>query len=104
MMHKQLTTSKINGKKILFITALILGVLSIPLIAMQFTNQVDWSPFDFIAMAVLLGGTAFLINLTLKKVKSLKNRLIICGAVLILAALFYVELAVGILGTPFAGS
>jgi hypothetical protein len=104
MMQEQLNTNKINGKKIVFITALILGILSIPLIAMQFTNQVDWNPFDFIIMAMLLGSTAFLIDLTLRKFKGLKNRLMICGAVFILAVLFYIELAVGILGTPFAGS
>jgi hypothetical protein len=33
-------------------------ILMIPLVAMHFTAEVDWSPFDFIAMGILLLGTA----------------------------------------------
>jgi hypothetical protein len=70
---------------------------------MQFTNEVNWGIFDFIAMGILLLITGLLCELVLRKVKSVKNRIIICGVVLVLFILVWAELAVGILGTPFAG-
>jgi hypothetical protein len=79
-------------------------LLLIPLVAMQFTNEVNWSAFDFVVMGVLLLGTGLTCELVLRKVKSLKNRLIICAVILIAFFLVWAELAVGIFGTPFAGS
>ena len=79
-------------------------LLLIPLVAMQFTNEVNWSAFDFVVMGLLLLGTGLTCELVLRKVKSLKNRLIICAVILIAFFLVWAELAVGIFGTPFAGS
>ncbi len=83
----------------------VVGVLLlIPLVAMQFTNEVDWDVRDFIIMGVLLLGTGLLLELVLRKVKSLKNKILIGGAILLGFFLIWAELAVGIFGTPFAGS
>ncbi len=79
-------------------------LLSIPLIAMQFTQEVNWTLFDFLIAAILLFGTGITIELVLRKIKPLKTRLLICAIVLALLALIWIELAVGILGTPFAGN
>jgi len=87
---------------LLLITGCIL--LSIPLIAMQFTEEVNWNLRDFAIMGVLLFGSGILIELILRKVKDLKFRFIIGGAVLLISFLIWAELAVGIFGTPFAGS
>lgn len=82
-----------------------LGILLlIPLIAMQFTNEVDWDIFDFVIMGVLLSGTGFLCELVLRRVKDTLNRIIICGVVLFVFFLIWAELAVGVFGSPFAGS
>ncbi len=88
--------------KILLVFALLL--LSVPLIAMQFTDEVNWSLRDFSIMGVLLFGTGILIELILRKVRNLKFRFIIGGTILLIAFLIWAELAVGIFGTPFAGS
>lgn len=79
------------------------ALLLIPFIAMQFSSEVDWSPFDFAVMGVLLFVTALLCELVLRKVRSLQKRLMVCGAVLLLFFLVWAELAVGIFGTPLAG-
>jgi hypothetical protein len=79
-------------------------ILSIPLIAMQFTNEVDWKLFDFIVMGILLLGTGLLCEFAIRKVKRINQRIFICGAVLLAFFLIWAELAVGIFGTPFAGS
>ena len=38
-------------------------ILLLPLVAMQFSEEVDWGVFDFGFAAVLLGGTGFLLEL-----------------------------------------
>ncbi|APU67266.1 MAG: hypothetical protein VX712_08000 [Bacteroidota bacterium] len=80
------------------------GILLIPLIAMQFTSEVDWKSSDFVIMGILLFGTALIIELALRKFSSTKSRIIACGIILFALFLIWAELAVGIFGTPFAGS
>ena len=79
-------------------------ILLIPLIAMQLTNEVNWSLFDFIIMGAMLTITGLLGKIIFKKVKKYKHRvaLYVVGAIIFL--LIWAELAVGIFGTPFAGS
>jgi len=79
-------------------------ILLIPLTAMQFTSEVDWSLFDFVIMGGLLLGTGILSELVLRNVKSLKSRIILIAVFLVALFLIWAELAVGIFGTPFAGS
>jgi hypothetical protein len=69
-----------------------------------FVEGWNWSPFDFIIAAVLLFGTAFFINLVIKSKKTLVSKLIVCFTILLVLALVWIELAVGIFGSPFAGS
>ncbi|UII35070.1 hypothetical protein LVD17_02750 [Fulvivirga ulvae] len=89
------------------LTGIILAVailLLIPFIAMQFSNEVDWSAFDFIIAGVLLLSTGLACELVMRKVHKTTHRLIICAAILLALFLIWAELAVGIFGTPFAGS
>ena len=79
-------------------------LLLIPLIAMQFSNEVKWSLTDFVAAGILLLGTGLSCELVLRNVKKLGYRIVICGAILLVFLLIWMELAVGIFGTPFAGS
>lgn len=79
-------------------------ILSIPLIAMQFTKEVNWTISDFLVMGILLFTTVFTIDFVLKKFKTLKSRLILIVGIVVLLALVLAELAVGIFGSPLAGS
>jgi hypothetical protein len=49
-------------------------VLLVPLVAMQFTEEVNWSLFDFAFAAALLGGTGFLFELAVRKPSSIAYR------------------------------
>jgi len=93
-----------KNKRLLIILATVVILLLIPLVAMQFTNEVDWNIFDFTIMGILLLGTGLLIELVLRNVKDGINRILISVIVLLVFFLIWAELAVGIFGTPFAGS
>lgn len=80
------------------------GILLLPLIGMQVSRDVNWSGFDFIIASVLLFGTGLAIETVLRKVKTTRYRIIVVGGLLFLLFLVWAELAVGIFGTPFAGS
>ena len=93
-----------KNKRFIILLAIVAALLLIPFIAMQFTDEVAWTSFDFIVMGVLLFGTGLLCELSVRKIKSNKHRILICGAILLVFLLIWAELAVGIFGTPFAGS
>jgi uncharacterized membrane protein YadS len=93
-----------QNKRLIGILLTVVLILLIPLIAMQFTSEVDWSPFDFLVMGVLLLGTGLTCELVLRRVKKTGYRVAIIAGILVALVLIWMELAVGIFGTPFAGS
>jgi len=94
----------INNKRLFIILSIIATLLIIPLIAMQFTDEVNWTLSDFVVAGTLLLGAGLLFDFVIRKVKRRKFRLFIILAILILLLLIWAELAVGIFGTPIAGS
>jgi ABC-type cobalt transport system substrate-binding protein len=93
-----------QNKRLAGIVLTVAILLLIPFIAMQFTNEVNWSVSDFMVAGVLLLGTGLLCELVMRKVKNIKTRLAICGVILLALLIIWIELAVGIFGSPFAGS
>ena len=91
-------------KKISRILKIVGLLLLVPLLAMQFTDEVNWAIGDFGVAAVLLTGVGILIELALKMIKSRSYQTIAILAIVTLFLLFWAELAVGILGLPFGGS
>jgi len=91
-------------RSIFYIAFAVAFLLLIPLIAMQFTEEVDWEIGDFVVMGTLLCGTGLGINLATAKIRKPLYRIIACAAILMALFLIWAELAVGIFGTPFAGS
>jgi hypothetical protein len=71
---------------------------------MQFTNEVNWTLFDFITAGILLFLTGFSFEFILRKVKLTKYKIAFVVILIALFLIIWTELAVGILGTPFAGS
>jgi hypothetical protein len=92
-----------KNKRLIGILTAISLILLIPLIAMQFSDEVVWTPADFIIMGFLLLGTGLLCELVIRKVSKTYWRIAFCLALLIMFFLIWAELAVGIFGTPFAG-
>jgi uncharacterized protein YacL len=94
-----------SGKlRIIIILSVIASILAIPLIAMQFTNEVKWNLRDFAVAGILLMSTGLAIELVIRNLKTGILRTVILVAILLALFLIWAELAVGIFGTPFAGS
>lgn len=88
-------------------TTIILSIASLllllPLVAMQFTEEVDWNAFDFVIAAILLYGTGIAIDFALEKLKGKTSKILIPVLLFLILLLVWAELGVGIFGTPFAG-
>jgi hypothetical protein len=90
-----------NKKWVVFSPLLL---LLLPLIGMFFSNEINWSFFDFIIMGILILSLSFSIKQVLKTTKNINYRILIIAVILILFLLIWAELAVGVFDTPFAGS
>ena len=88
------------SKRILYPLLLLL----IPLIGMTITDEINWSPFDFIIMGFLLTFLGIGINFVINRTKNFKNRILYIGILVLIFLLIWAELSVGIFGTPFAGN
>jgi len=91
-------------KRLVIIPSVVAIPLLVPLIVMQFTNEVSWTLFDFIVAAFLLFIAAMAVGLIIRKVKDKTYRIIFSAVVFALFLLIWAEIAVGIFGTPFAGT
>ena len=75
----------------------------IPLLAMQFTEDVNWSIYDFVVMGFLLLFFSLGIDLTMKKVKNQNVKILYVVLTILIFLLIWAELAVGIFDSQFAG-
>ena len=91
-------------KRLIIILLISLFLLLIPLIAMQFTDEVNWTTIDFIIAGGLLFGAGLTTEIVMRKIKNLNYKVGLLGAILIIIILIWIELAVGIFGTPFSGN
>ena len=74
-------------------------ILLLPLVAMQFTDEVGWGPVDFIVAGVLLFGSLLTYELVARKMGSLAYKAAVGIAVATALLLVWVNLAVGIIGS-----
>ena len=74
-------------------------LLLVPLLAMQFTDEVVWTGFDFAVAGALLFGTGFLFELALNRASALAYRAAAGLALASALLLVWLNLAVGIIGS-----
>ncbi len=98
IMVERMAVFMIPYKKIVRIVFVTAALLMIPLVAMQFTDEVAWDLFDFIVMGALLCGVGLAYELVAKKSETAAYRgafaIGLAGAFL----LIWVNGAVGIIG------
>jgi len=93
-----------QSNRLIGIVIFVAALLLIPFIAMQFSDEVNWTLIDFVIAGILLLGTGLVCELIIRKVKTKKNRTVLIIAIILLLLLIWAELAVGIFGTYLAGS
>jgi hypothetical protein len=93
-----------KNKRLFYIVLSVAILLLVPFIAMLFNNEMNWSLNDFIIAGVLLLGTGLLFELVMRKVTQPRHRIILFAVILVGLLIIWIDLAVGIFGTPFSGS
>ena len=73
-----------------------MGLLLIPFIAMQFTDEVNWGIGDFFIMGIMLSTTGISIQFVFNKIDSQPKRIILISIIIVFFLLIWAELAVGI--------
>jgi len=84
------------GKSLLVVALVTAAILMIPLVAMQFTAEVNWTALDFVAAGILLVFAGLVLTFALRTVRTAKGRLIAAGLVGLGFLYCWAELAVGI--------
>ncbi|SEK76001.1 hypothetical protein SAMN04488008_102106 [Maribacter orientalis] len=93
-----------QNKRPIRIALITLVILLIPFIAMQFTNEVQWTIADFIIAGGLLFFAGLAIETVTRRIKNKTYKLVLLVAIFSVLILIWIELAVGIFGTPFSGN
>jgi len=84
-----------NGKGWLRVVLGTAAMLLVPLVAMRFTGEVNWTGSDFLVAAVLLLGAGSVLEL-LRRLPNRRRRLAGVGLLGLVFAYVWAELAVGI--------
>jgi hypothetical protein len=71
-----------------------------PLVAMQFTDEVRWTAFDFAVFGALLAAALLAFELGLRGARDTVSRLAVAVAVGAAFLLVWAQLAVGVVGQP----
>ena len=107
-------TKRNSTKNIIRIVLVTVLILMVPFLAMQLqvslpdpggsSGKVNWTLGDFIVMGSLLIGTGLSYELIARKLGNATQRAILAIVILVAFLLIWIELAVGLFGSPFAGN
>jgi len=73
-------------------------LLLLPLVAMQFTRDVNWSPFDFAFAAVMIGAVGIAFEVAVRATRNTAYRGALAIALAAAFLLVWINAAVGIIG------
>jgi len=74
-------------------------LLLVPLVAMQVSEEVNWSPADFLFAGVLLVATGLAFKLAAKRTNQIRYRAAFAVAIIAALLLVWLNLAVGLIGS-----
>ena len=80
------------------------AILFIPFSAMLFTEKVRWTLLDFLVAGTLLAGVGACYVLLASRMRDRVQKTVLAVVLGIGLLAVWMELAVGVFGTPFAGS
>ena len=85
-------------KRLIVWAAVVALILLIPLVAMQFTSEVNWTLSDFVFAGVLLFGTGLTYELVARKASGVAYRAAVGVALAAVFLLVWINAAVGLIG------
>lgn len=94
-MSEDKSTSSVVNPLRLVLWGMVIAILLAPLVAMQFTSEVNWSVADFFFAAFMLIGAGVLLEFVLLKVKSRAGKITAC---LVVIGCFLLGWAIGAVG------
>lgn len=83
-------------KNIVRIALITVIILLVPLIAMQFSDEVNWTASDFLAMGILLFVMGLIYDVVAKRIKDRNYRFVAGGLLVLIFLYLWAELAVGL--------
>lgn len=100
ILRENITVMITQNKNIIRVALATALILLVPLVAMQFTDEVVWTLADFVVIGALLFGTGLTYELITRKMENTTHRVVL-GIVLLGALLLvWADLAVGIFNIP----
>lgn len=88
-----------SRKRIIGWVVFVICVLMIPYVAMKFTDEVNWQWNDFLSMGIVLIGSAITYEIIARKSTNTTYRVAFIVGLLAAFLLFWVNAAVGIIGS-----
>lgn len=95
---------RLKAKAIIIVFGSVLFILGLIALATLLSDEVRWGPEDFLMAGVMLFGLGILSALAMKYISKKSTRIIVIVLGVSMVLLLWVELAVGIFGSPFAGN
>jgi hypothetical protein len=84
------------SKRVSSYILIVIAIFSIPLIAMKFSSEVNWTLFDFFMAGILLITSLTLIEITLQNFKNKNFKITTVFVIIFLFLLIWGDLSVGI--------
>lgn len=90
-------------KQFVYLMVGVAGLLMLPLIGSYISTEINWSLFDYIVMGILLTAAGLIAILVYNRFKNRKFKFLYLAIIGVVFLLIYIELAVGLFGSPIAG-
>ena len=74
------------------------ALLALPAIAMQLSQEVEWTTGDFVVAGLLLGGLGLMLEGAVRFGKTARGRLALAAMAVLGFLIVWIELAVGLFG------
>lgn len=98
IVRENITFILMRNKNIIRIALATVSLLQVPLVAMQFTNEVTWSLADFVVAGALLFGAGLTYELVSRRAGNIAYKVAVGIAVVTGLILIWANLAVGLIG------
>ena len=86
-----------NSRTLILVFSAIALLLAIPAVSMQFTDEVNWTLWDFFVAAFLLSIFAFILLYIRNHTRTRKRRILLYLASIFIFLAIWAELAVGVI-------